>query len=167
MLTPSGLKRLAPPEVSAGSCSVSAFSTHTAAIRLPCGVLLFSTPLRCAHCLLWGNERSVTFPASMRITPYSETQSTCVKDHCAWGGGLQSRVKLSYCSATLQDVALFCVWQKGLCACLKWKRAGNKHVMLEMLLINVNDFLFELGLMSSPLGVVLDLSHRPHLHAPT
>lgn len=63
MLAPPG-QATGPSEVSAGSCSVSAFSTHTAAARLPCGFLLFSCPLRCAHRLLWGNERSVTFPAS-------------------------------------------------------------------------------------------------------
>ena len=98
LLAGGGMRALTPPgdvwasgpsdeKVCAGSCSVSAFSTHTAAVRLPCGALLFSTLLRCARRLLRGNERSVTFPASYPLTPYSETQSTCVKDHYAWGGG--------------------------------------------------------------------------------
>lgn len=63
MLAPPG-QATGPSEVSAGFCSVSVFSTHTAAAQLPCGFLLFSCLLRCAHHLLWGNERSVTFPAS-------------------------------------------------------------------------------------------------------
>lgn len=43
--------------------------THTAAVRLPCGALLSSTPLRCARRLLRGNERSVTFPAFYPLPP--------------------------------------------------------------------------------------------------
>lgn len=135
----------------AGSCSVSAFSKHTAAIHLPRGALLFSPLLRCGRCLLWGNERSVTFPLlilSAWITPYFETQSACIRDHCAVGelkvGGT---IKLLLKVQTRSRLAL-CDKGDYVSKCVKWKGSGaviknGKRSVVKMFVIRVTNGLFE------------------------
>lgn len=109
----------------------------SAAIHLPRGTLLFSTQLRCASCLLWGNESRVTFPlliVFMWITLYSKTQATCVKDHYV----KRREIKL---------VGLH-VAKRILRMCLKWgkvqKKAmigDGKHLMWKLFLISEIDYL--------------------------
>lgn len=90
----------------------------SAAIHLPHGTLLFSTQLRCASCLLWGNESRVTFPlliVFMWITLYSKTQATCVKDHYV----KRREIKL---------VGLH-VAKRILRMCLKWGKVQKKAMI--------------------------------------